>query len=239
MPSTLQFPPSPLSPLQTRTRPPHPTDFALHVAFFDSALPYLAARGSAAQWGTLRMAERPGFEKRAEEWGERCMEAREKGGLWVMIAEREIDWDVDLRIGEVGELRYRVDGDSGRRFLAVAAAVVREGWFPGYVELGLGEYVREAREKGEWVYLEILVSDFQTGEWRRGGGAALVERVRAEAAGRGLSGFYVDCWAGNKGGLIRFYEDQGFKLLGTFSAKKSDTETWDGALLKMDLTSEI
>jgi hypothetical protein len=37
----------------------------------------------------------------------------------------------------------------------------------------------------------------------------------------------------------RFYEDQGFKLLGTFSAKKNNTETWDGALLKMDLSSEI
>lgn len=51
-------------------------------------------------------------------------------------------------------------------------------------------------------------------------------------------------YGGNWQGILltrgeRFYEDQGFKLLGTFSAKKSDTETWDGALLKMDLSSDI
>lgn len=152
------------------------------------------------------MAERPGFERRAEEWSARCAEAQEKGGVWAMVAEREIGWeDVELSKWEVGELRYRVDDDSGRRFLAIAAAVVQEGWFPGYVEGGgLGEYVREAREdEGGWVYLEILVSDFRTGEWRQGGGAALVQRVRAEAVERGFGGVYVDCWAGNKGGLIR------------------------------------
>nr|POE93276.1 hypothetical protein CFP56_19288 [Quercus suber] len=224
MPSTLQCSPSPLPPVQTYIRPPHATDFALHALFFDSALPFLAARGSAAQWGTLPMAERPGIERRARNWDERCKEAQEKGGLRAVIAEREISWDVDLGEEDVGELQCRVDGDSGKRLLTVAVAVVSEAWFPDHVEAGLREYVREAREQGEWVYLEMLLSDCRTGKWRRGGGTALVEKIRAEAASRGLKGFY---------------EGQGFKLLSTFSVKKGDTETWDGALLKMDLSSEV
>lgn len=64
----------------------------------------------------------------------------------------------------------------------------------------------------------------------RGVGAALLERTRAEAAGLGIALVRVDCYAGDDGRLVAYYESQGFTR--TESFRVGD---WPGRLLEMRL----
>ena len=54
-----------------------------------------------------------------------------------------------------------------------------------------------------WAYVHLLISDFRTGEWRKGAGAALIAEAKAKAKARGREALYVDCWAGNERRLVR------------------------------------
>lgn len=65
----------------------------------------------------------------------------------------------------------------------------------------------------------------------RGVGALLIERVKAEAAERGVDLVRVDCWAGEDGNLVRVYEKYGFRKVREFFR-----EDWPGMLLEMRLS---
>ncbi|MER6824715.1 GNAT family N-acetyltransferase [Streptosporangium sp. NPDC000563] len=65
----------------------------------------------------------------------------------------------------------------------------------------------------------------------RGVGAALLERARAEAAGLGIALVRVDCYAGDDGRLVAYYESQGFTR--TESFKVGD---WPGQVLESRLS---
>ena len=54
-----------------------------------------------------------------------------------------------------------------------------------------------------WAYVHLLISDFRTGEWRKGAGAALIAEAKAKAKARGREALYVDCWAGNGRRLVK------------------------------------
>ncbi|WP_189239472.1 GNAT family N-acetyltransferase [Planomonospora parontospora] len=64
----------------------------------------------------------------------------------------------------------------------------------------------------------------------RGVGAALLERARAEAAERGIPLVRVDCYAGDDGRLVKYYESQGFTRTEPFTVGE-----WPGQLLEMRL----
>jgi GNAT superfamily N-acetyltransferase len=67
----------------------------------------------------------------------------------------------------------------------------------------------------------------------RGIGAMLVERVKEEAAERGVDLIRVDCWSGEDGNLVRVYENYGFRRVREFLQ-----EDWPGMLLEMRLSEQ-
>ncbi|WP_018658236.1 GNAT family N-acetyltransferase [Actinomadura flavalba] len=80
------------------------------------------------------------------------------------------------------------------------------------------------------VYVSLLVTDRS----RPGGGAgaALLEHARAEAARVGADLLRVDCYAGDDGALVRYYERHGFTRVRPFTVGE-----WPGQLLQQRLGS--
>ncbi|KAL2127801.1 hypothetical protein VTI74DRAFT_10152 [Chaetomium olivicolor] len=216
-------------PFRIRDALPSPsnTDAKFITSAFDSCLPHLASIGSARQWGTTPLSSsRPHFLTRhvtAIADAEKYRLSGSGSPVRVLIAEALLP-------------------PSGEEFIPVGAATLRGGYFPQYVldQKHLQDITSRALagEEGKFMFLEILVTDFSesTKAYRKGAGAALVEYAR-EWAGRelGMGVMYVDCWAGNEGKLVRFYETQGFKSVDGFVVEKPDGEKWPGMFLRMDL----
>jgi GNAT superfamily N-acetyltransferase len=75
------------------------------------------------------------------------------------------------------------------------------------------------------VYVRALVTS-RTPE-ARGAGRLLLDHAMRLAQEQGVEQVRVDCFAGNDGRLVAFYESCGFTRVGTFTVG----ETWTGALL--------
>ncbi|MFF5205085.1 GNAT family N-acetyltransferase [Streptosporangium sp. NPDC000396] len=88
------------------------------------------------------------------------------------------------------------------------------------------DYVTPASEPE--LYIQGLVIDQRF--HGRGVGSALLERAPAEAAEQGISLIRVDCYAGDDGRLVKYYESQGFTRTETFTVKE-----WPGQVLEMRL----
>ncbi|KAI1759826.1 acetyltransferase [Hypoxylon sp. FL1150] len=213
----------------------NPTDGDFIVAAFDSALPHLASIGSGDQWGSTPFSENAERRQRIynyiplSEASRLNQEGSEHGRLF--IAEAEAHDRSDLQ-----GLSFRVD-DYGRRFLSVAAAFVRENWWPGYIKAhdSTRSICENADIDGVSCYVESLISDFRTGAARKGAGATLLQRVRAHSVQRGAKALYLDCWAGNGGSLVKFYTGHGFVKVADFLIERPDADGWAGSLLKLEL----
>ncbi|KAI8253292.1 hypothetical protein K4K56_008720 [Colletotrichum sp. SAR 10_98] len=68
---------------------------------------------------------------------------------------------------------------------------------------------------------------------RKGAGEALLGWTRKHAVEKGLREVYLDAWAGNGGGLVRYYERHGFRFVAEFEMTRGDGTIWPGALMKM------
>ncbi|MET9069305.1 GNAT family N-acetyltransferase [Streptosporangium sandarakinum] len=88
------------------------------------------------------------------------------------------------------------------------------------------EYVSPAAEPE--LYVQVLINDRRF--HGRGVGAALLERAMTEAAELGVSLVRVDCYAGDDGRLVRYYESQGFTRAETFTVGE-----WPGQILERRL----
>ncbi|GGS04490.1 GCN5 family N-acetyltransferase [Streptomyces aureoverticillatus] len=66
----------------------------------------------------------------------------------------------------------------------------------------------------------------------RGVGRALLAHAAAETRRQGISLLRVDCYAGNEGKLVAYYESNGFVRAETFTEKNG---TWPGQVLEMRL----
>jgi hypothetical protein len=173
---------------------PSDTDAKFITSAFDSCIPHLATIGSGTQWGAAPLSSsRPGFITRhvaAIADAEKYRLTGSGPAVRVLIAEALLP---------------------GGECVPVGAATLRGGYISQYVldQKHLQEVTGRAMagEEGEFMFLEVLVTDFSeaTKEYRKGAGAALVEYAR-KWAGRdlGLGVMYVDCWAGNEGKLIRY-----------------------------------
>lgn len=181
----------------------NPQDGNFILAAFDSALPHLASVGSSGQWGSQPFSEREDSRERIMAWihtseafrlGKEGSEPRR-----LYIAEVEVDGDRDLE-----GLSARTDVH-GQRFLSVAAAGVREHWWPDYIKNmeEMKPIIEKADSDGNAFYLEILISDFRTGSARKGAGAALLDKVKDYSISRGAKVLFLDCWAGNNGNLVK------------------------------------
>ncbi|KAI1849130.1 hypothetical protein JX266_005091 [Neoarthrinium moseri] len=157
-----------------------------------------------------------------------------KGGSEVgrlFIAEVEVDDARDLQ-----GLSVRTDGQ-GRRFLPVAAAGVRENWRPDYIKVHehLKPIFEQADAEGAAFYVDFLISDFRTGDARKGAGAALIRKLKEYSVSRGAKSLFLDCWDGNGRSLLNFYIGQGFDHVADFSNERPDAEDWHGCLARMNL----
>jgi hypothetical protein len=192
-------------PFNIRTTLSSPSDGEFVLSAFDAALPHLASIGSCEQWGSDPLSANPERCARVHAWITASESYRRTGSgepVRAFIAEARLPSLSPSLFDK--ELETRTDGE-GREWISVAAAVVKEGYFPAYVaeQPQFEELVKEEREKDGSVYLEAMISDFRTGELRKGSGVAMLVAVKSYAATRKARVLFVDCWAGNDGKLVR------------------------------------
>ncbi|KAK0648708.1 hypothetical protein B0T16DRAFT_408640 [Cercophora newfieldiana] len=212
------------------------TDALFILGAFDSCIPHLATIGSATQWGPEPFSSRPNILDRPVSAIAAAETYRLEGKgdpVGVFIAEAASSADADANTEN--------DGSTSREGrVQVGAAVYKANCFPEYVKSQPQfEEVIQGQEK--WMYLDMLVTEFsaKTEGKRKGAGAALVKKGREWAEEEGFGVMFVDCWAGNEGRLVGFYESQGFERVGEFVVVKPGTEEkWPGMLLKMELRKE-
>jgi GNAT superfamily N-acetyltransferase len=82
------------------------------------------------------------------------------------------------------------------------------------------------------LFVNLLVTDHS--DEARGVGSLLLEHARVLAVSRGVGLLRLDCYAGNGGGLVRYYERQGFTATTPFTVPKSDGP-WPGQILERHL----
>ena len=167
------------------------------VEAFDSTLPFLASIGSGDMWGSISYSERPGF---IEETAKSVKESEQYAligsgeAVLILIAETELPDSKDS--GLPSECRIRTD-DSGRRFLAVGTAEIRQKP-PSYIveQEHLGFKHSEGEGINDLVYLEVVVADHRTGGPGKGAGTALINGAVEYGRKLGKRYLYVDSVSG-------------------------------------------
>ncbi|KAM0555748.1 hypothetical protein ACHAPJ_006142 [Fusarium lateritium] len=206
---------------------------------FDSTLPHLAAAGNSGQWGTEPLSNKKGFSQGIHDTVAQSEKYRETGAgdpVRIFIAEAE---DNQANAGSTANdgLARRVDGN-GKALVSVGFVKILDERFVGYLKASdnLKDQVGPATEKGNFVFLQYLVTDHRVGDQRRGAGAALLQKVKEYATGRGWKTIWIDCWDGGNGQLVQYYVDRGFQIVGSFEDSDEGDETpWKGKLLRIDL----
>ncbi|KAI1262287.1 acetyltransferase [Xylariaceae sp. FL1019] len=209
---------------------------------FDAALPALAARGSGAQWGSTPYPDLPPDqqEKRTlivrQAW--RFQATGEGNPIRLFVAEKEITPEEADSFKEPVHIR---DDEDGKKFLAVAFVRLAEDLLPDYIAA-----LSESREsmknelvgKKDYVYLEALIADFRTGEYRKGAGGALIKFAKEYCLEKQKPTLYLDSWAGNEGTLIKYYRSHGFSVFDEFRVTKPDGSEWHGAVYRLDVKEQ-
>jgi GNAT superfamily N-acetyltransferase len=179
----------------------------------DIATEWLVKKGQTGQWGTERHSDNPARIKQAKDLAE-------SGGTWIAVdtnssSSRKED---GLSGGEV-ESSYQSTSKSGRNTdgLPIINGIV------GALTVGqANSYVQPATEPE--LYIKYLASDRASSG--KGIGTLLLQKARSLAGEAGVSLLRVDCYAGGSGGLVRYYESQGFERMETFEIKG-----WPGQVL--------
>jgi GNAT superfamily N-acetyltransferase len=82
------------------------------------------------------------------------------------------------------------------------------------------------------LFVKLVVTDHS--DAARGVGSLLLEHARVLAVAGGVGLLRLDCYAGNGGGLVRYYEGQGFTATETFTVERPDGP-WPGQVLQRRL----
>ncbi|KAK1731675.1 acetyltransferase [Colletotrichum acutatum] len=226
----------------------HDADFIVEA--FNSTLAPLAALGSGAMWGSQPFSQKDGFVEETLKdvaASSRYRTTGEGDALRIFIAEVEVGSPAatgaitphDARQDGPG-LRYRTAED-GKRYVTIGAAFVRTNWLPGHVkrQFEKEKKIRDELEgkKDGFAYLDVIVTDYRTGRYRKGAGEALIRRAKEYGVTEGMQVLYVDMWAGNEKKLNRFYERQGFDVVDDFTFARTDKSAWLGTLMRLDLST--
>jgi GNAT superfamily N-acetyltransferase len=146
-----------------------------------------------------------------------------------------VAWLTDQgRTGQWGSQPFSTDPARVERVVSWATAdgmriAELDGTPAGCMVLGPAlDYVAPAPEPE--IYIRGLVIDQRF--HGRGVGSALLERASAEAVEGGVALVRVDCYAGDDGRLVKYYESQGFTRTETFRVGE-----WPGQILEMRLPS--
>ncbi|KAI0466750.1 acetyltransferase [Xylaria cf. heliscus] len=204
------------------------------IAAYDASLAQLASIGSGGQWGTTPLSERGDMDARIKifEQARRYQTTGEGDPIRIFVIEAEIG-DTD----EVPAAAHVRTDDVGKKFLAVGSVMLSEGLYPYYLR---PHFEKESIKKEldgtkDYIYVEALITDYRTGSWRKGSGAALLDHAQRFCRERGQSILYLDAYAGNDKKLLKYYEGQGYSVVDDFVSTKPDGSTWHGALLRLDL----
>jgi len=188
-------------------------DPELFVDMMDSQIPWLSSIGSSGQWGSLPIREaRPNIVSRPQDWIKRSEEQKAWCREWCRAFVAEVP----------------APGEMDTKKAVPAAALVLETVSASYVR----DLLPEQDEADPFVYVAFIMSNRRVAEASKGAGAALLEVARQQAQEVGVRRICLDCYAGNERKLIRYYQSQGFKLIGDF---KSDEKEWPGAVLELRL----
>ncbi len=136
------------------------------------------------------------------------------------------------RTGQWGSLPFSTDPARVRQVASWQASggmrVAEVGGEPaGCLVLGPPpHYITPAPEPELYVQALVIDQRFRA----HGVGSTLLEHARAEAVKRGVPLLRVDCYAGDDGRLVEYYERQGFTRAGFFAVGE-----WPGQLLELRL----
>lgn len=195
--------------------------FILHA--FDSALPYLSARGSGAQWGDVPFSEKPKVVEEVKEYVRRSarseyadeeQQGQEGQEEWtrILIAETPVSSN------RLNELSHALDSDAppshmikddepvcvrtGALCLTSSAPSYAHRYCPPEAQERLSPSLTGSTG-GPFLYIAYLIVDRRVGDWGKGTGGRLLQEAKKEARSRNCTRLLVDCWRGNGGGLIR------------------------------------
>ena len=179
-----------------------PSDADFIVAAFDSTIPYLQSTGNGGQWGTQLFSEKDGFIECTRDDVERSETFRQTDQgerMRTFIAQVH---DTEYSDSDDGFVRY-VD-DEGKTFLPVGAVTVRDNEFCKHVLANeeLKPHVKQAKEAGGFLFIDVLITDHRVGLRRRGAGSALIEKVKEHAREKGKPTIYLDSWTGGTGKMV-------------------------------------
>ncbi|KAF5024703.1 hypothetical protein F66182_3217 [Fusarium sp. NRRL 66182] len=206
---------------------------------FDSTIPHLAATGNSEQWGIEPLSNQKGFIQKMHDFLAESEKFRETGAgnpMRIFIAEVHDD-QVNQEITASDGLARRVD-EKGNTLLSVGLAIVLDNTFVKYLQESdsVKDHIGPAMEKGNFVFLQYLVTDHRVGDRRKGAGTALLEKVKEYAIEHGWKAIWIDCWDGGNGQLVQYYVDRGFQIMGGFVlTHDKDGSKWKGKLLRIDL----
>ena len=209
-----------------REAQPDSNDAAFIVSAFDSTIPHLNSIGSGEQWGAEPFSSaRPNFSKdihdRVAKTGkysgpesESAAELKGKQQMRTFIIEVEIPASAQPT-PNLHSLCFRTN-DDGKTLVSVGSATTRINYLSPYLvsapslcsvlpinftETQSGSIPSPAPE--DFLFLEILVTDYRTGPLRKGAGAAFIKWLAEDTKKSGITSVWVDCYAGNDRGLVK------------------------------------
>lgn len=94
------------------------------------------------------------------------------------------------------------DERSAKKPVRVGSAMIREDSLSSYIT-DRQEMKPEVDGAKDFLFLEVVISDYRTGPLHKGAGAALIEAIKRYGREKNKNTLYVDCWAGNSGKLNR------------------------------------
>ncbi|KAL7939556.1 hypothetical protein V8C35DRAFT_286990 [Trichoderma chlorosporum] len=194
-------------------------DIPAMLRLVDIATAWLVKKGQTGQWGTGRPSLRPA-------WVKLATELVETGETWIAVDTNAASSRMEdgLSAGEVDSHRDKSRKKEEEEELSIINGVV------GALTVGeANSYAQPATEPE--LYIQFLASDRASSS--KGVGTFLLDHARALAREAGVSQIRLDCYAGGSGGLVRYYESQGFERQETF-----DLKGWPGQVLMQRLDKE-
>ncbi|KAK4497838.1 hypothetical protein PRZ48_010492 [Zasmidium cellare] len=203
------------------------------LEFVDSQLPYLQRLGSEGQWGL----EPFGDDERTQQGYKGIVtnsEATEKGRPWDRNSTKafiaEVDIPVEKLTPEIKAIMSPQEATESNGFVRLrVASMFVDGRSVGYAR----PVLPEQDDNDPFLYVAHVVSDRRAVPWCNGAGNALLEHAKKEAQSLGLGRICLDCWNGNGGRLVKYYEAKGYQPLGVvFDDGEKD---WPATVMELRL----
>lgn len=169
------------------------------LEFTDSQLPYLAAIGSAEQWGSASVSGRDVAQQKYKRLVERSEEEQIWGIDWFKIFMLDVEVENDGLPDDVRQLVPSHDHQESKRAVLPVAALVLEGRSEDYTRPVLPE--QDSRDP--FLYVRYLVTDRRVGNLSKGSGQKLLDYADEVAKSLGIGRLCLDGWNGNDYRLIK------------------------------------